>query len=467
MNYSFNDSEAKQLFMLSESLKKRIEIKDQEITRLLEKIALLEVRFKETFEKEIEINEIKNQNEMFKEQIKASEINYQRQKDEMIRDFEAYKKNVSAELNSLILRNEVLSKKIETTMALESNIKELEANLVKQKIESLQDKAANNYNLKRVEINYHLKHDFFKDNIVNEFEQAKKNSSKLQKEYMNHHGRLVVLQNQRLMLENEYLYDQMRELFSHIKKQDLIIIDLKSEIETLKLSTLEKIKKKKAVLKKSGMIENEMLIKNISQIQSNLTNNSNQNNQINQIKKYLTTLDKKTELNLGGVTGNNINSINANIYHNNDMYFINLKNKEMFELKIKLEQTEEKLAASEKNATEISKGVKFYITLFGGILPLIDKILNEYVGVLNQKFDLTTSADANLILNSLSQSDRETLSKQIIEIIIPMTEFTNGYQTQMKTERCFKTEIDCKSKKLKKSFEIKTLPSLSTSMKLI
>ena len=216
------------------SLEKLLSKKQKTENDLIRNIFDLKTSFKETFFREIEKFKVEIELDSKKEEIKNLEQRILKSKTDHKKEIESIERNNSLDMYSLKTKIESLLKRLETTDYLEEKVKEYEVLFKEIKDEHNSRKEAFLRGIKNIEVCYHLKHDYFKEYIYKEFESVKKETSKMQIEYLEHNNKLTLLQNQKYGLENDYLYEQLKELFAHIKKLEMVIYDYKNQTETLK-----------------------------------------------------------------------------------------------------------------------------------------------------------------------------------------------------------------------------------------
>lgn len=132
---------------------------------------------------------------------------------------EKYKQEIKAtsmELAEAKRKIESMSKKIEITSQLEEKISQQEQKITEVIKEKQEIELDSVNNLRSNEINFNLKYEDFKLKLTKKLEENYNNSINLNLDYVSSNFKLMVLQNQKLTLENEYLYDQLSRVFSQI-----------------------------------------------------------------------------------------------------------------------------------------------------------------------------------------------------------------------------------------------------------
>lgn len=390
-----------QLNLKIDSLNKIISNQEEREIMYKREIKKLEDNYKSTFIKENNFDDLEKKLKLEEREIKQLNEKIEKMRNEHKEELLNKDKHYSLEISSLKNKLETLNKRLEATEILEKENLEFEEQMILMQKELKKKKKFFDDSLKSIEIAYYLKHDYFKDNIIKAFDETKKLSSKLQVQFMDSHSKMILLQNQKINMENEYLYDQMHELFLYIKQLDMKIADYKNTIETMRIPFVnhcqKKIRNRKVRNKRSSnklnskkqfssnrssmtnltrindgiseYIGNENYEENKNIIHKNFLNNKEEENHFNDEKKlhnYVLSLENRdsainvsrmrNKSNLINSNNNNINNYNTSTINNNTLDY-STYNKEIISYLNNLENNGQEVNVINKNKKSLINSI--------------------------------------------------------------------------------------------------------------
>ena len=364
-------------------------------------------------------NKIKNLQE---ENINSLEKQYKEQKklEKQIEDIKLEK-----EKEQLKHRNnmEIFNQRMEIMnhIDLENSINKEEIKSLKEKNEKL--KLENENMLRNQEVINQIKYSKLKKRMIENLKETQKNVTKLNVEYMDVNSKLLVLQNNNLIMKIEYQSEKIEELEKNNKILKDKIFSLENELQIHKNVELKLANK----------------IKKHSQSQ-NFSNDYNKNNSINTLKKNT----EKTQLNsklMSFLTPNKSYSI----YSESNSNFLSGQEKKINNLEKIIEEKKKEIEKLKNELSKVCYKVLCYENKYSGLFNFFEDCLNRFFNDVeikdNQNFYIHIDDIKKCDFNIFSNEEKYNLLVLIMKYLLPIVNL-NFNSTCNIGEGVFKTNLN-------------------------
>ena len=395
-----------QIFELKEIQQKN----EDEISNLQNRINLIQTRESDYF---IIENQLKQQ----LDKIETSKVYYEALLLKKSIENEEAQSHKDKQIQELKNKLELINKKIENIDMLEKTIAELEDknNTLMNQIQENEEKA--NKSLKANEINYKFKLEEFKSRIETKLKQNYKINNKLNEDYIDGNYKLMLLQNQKLSIENSYLYQQIGNLFKEI----------------------DSLKKDNTDLKESLSIQ-----KRIIELRSS---NDNKNDSRVDTSKDHDNIENKTKL------GND-----------NDIckfcsYIKKAKDKNIFYLNTEFDKQKELSTKLSKSYNDIKNSYASYINKYSFLMTKVEQSMKEFLNGNNLFLD-TSLQSLQELFRTMEDYKKQELIESIIKPLVSLS-----IPSKLSNSQTFTTEQSIPyNKKNQLTSDVKKLIKLSSSL---
>ena len=349
-------------------------------------------------------NKIKNLQE---ENINSLEKQYKEQKklEKQIEDIKLEK-----EKEQLKHRNnmEIFNQRMEIM-----NHIDLENSINKEEIKSLKEK---NEKLK-------LENENMLRNQEENLKETQKNVTKLNVEYMDVNSKLLVLQNNNLIMKIEYQSEKIEELEKNNKILKDKIFSLENELQIHKNVELKLANK----------------IKKHSQSQ-NFSNDYNKNNSINTLKKNT----EKTQLNSKLMTFLTPNK-SYSIYSESNSNFLSGQEKKINNLEKTIEEKKKEIEKLKNQLSKVCYKVLCYENKYSGLFNFFEDCLNRFFKDVeikeNQNFYIHIEDIKKCDFNIFSNEEKYSLLVLIMKYLLPIVNLNFNSSCNI-GEGVFKTNLN-------------------------
>ena len=430
-------------------LKNENQLKSKYILSLEEDISKLKANAVNAIELENKLKKVLKKNEKLE---KESE-NFNNQLMEAKSKFEEEKKRIEnsykSEINHLRVTMDAYIEKVKLTNQLLVDKEKLEKELEAANIKNKEIIEKNNEALTTIKIRNGIKFTNLKNKMTENIQKTKNKVTDLNLQYMDVSSKLILLQNHQLLIQLEYLTQQLDEFKAKNKLLEKQIYDLSKEIEVHKKVEIslaeknktlsvaaEKAKSKNLSITSYGIDwgrgennKNKKTSKFISGQNLNTTANIRSNNlcMLNEEDKVLDNNNNKIYRKT--ISFNNINnnkSIFNSVYFNNsnsayNSNIFNSKNNGSYE-RSKIINLERKVINLEKKLSALQKDYNYLLDKNDFYKNILQNYENKYTGLFNfleeclNKFynddELKNNKEIYLNIDSIKKGDFNKLSKE-------------------------------------------------------
>ena len=430
-------------------LKNENQDKSKYILSLEEDISKLKANAVNAIELENKLKKVLKKNEKLE---KESE-NFNNQLMETKSKFEEEKKRIEnsykSEINHLRVTMDAYIEKVKLTNQLLIDKEKLEKELAAANIKNKEIIEKNNEALTTIKIRNGIKFTNLKNKMTENIQKTKNKVTDLNLQYMDVSSKLILLQNHQLLIQLEYLTQQLDEFKAKNKLLEKQIYDLSKEIEVHKKVEIslaeknktlsvaaEKAKSKNLSITSYGIDwgrgennKNKKTSKFISGQNLNTTANIRSNNlcMLNEEDKVLDNNNNKIYRKT--ISFNNINnnkSIFNSVYFNNsnsayNSNILNSKNNGSYEHS-KIINLERKVINLEKKLSALQKDYNYLLDKNDFYKNILQNYENKYTGLFNfleeclNKFynddELKNNKEIYLNIDSIKKGDFNKLTKE-------------------------------------------------------
>ena len=432
-------------------LKNENQLKSKYILSLEEDISKLKANAVNAIELENKLKKVLKKNEKLE---KESE-NFNNQLMEAKSKFEEEKKRIEnsykSEINHLRVTMDAYIEKVKLTNQLLVDKEKLEKELEAANIKNKEIIVKNNEALTTIKIRNGIKFTNLKNKMTENIQKTKNKVTDLNLQYMDVSSKLILLQNHQLLIQLEYLTQQLDEFKEKNKLLEKQIYNLSKEIEIHKeveISLAEKNKALSVAAEKTKSknlsiinygndcgreesIRNKKTSKFISGQNLNTTANIKDNNLciLNEEDKVLDNNKKyRKTISFNNINNNKSNnkSIFNSIYFNNsnsvyNSNIFNSKNNGSYE-RSKIINLERKVINLEKKLSALQKDYNYLLDKNDFFKNILQNYENKYNGLFNfleeclNKFynddELKNNKEIYLNIDSIKKGDFNKLSKE-------------------------------------------------------
>ena len=394
-----------------------------EINNLKKENSELKIRNAANSYAEVQLLNAENKiKQLQEENINSLEKQYKEQKklEKQIEDIKLEKENEQIKNRNNM---EIFNQRIEIMnhIDLENRINKEEIQSLKEKNEKL--KLENENMLRNQEVINQIKYSKLKKRMIENLKETQKNVTKLNVEYMDINSKLLVLQNNELILKIEYQSDKIEELEKNNKILKDKIFSLENELNIHKNVELKLANK----------------IKKHSQSQ-NFSNDYNKNNSINTLKKN----KEKSQLNSKLISFLSPNK-SYSIYNESNSFFFSGQEKKINNLE---KIIEEKKIENEKLKNQLSKvcyKVLCYENKYSGLFNFFEDCLNRFFNDIeiqqNQNFYIHIEDIKKCDFNIFSNQEKYSLLVLIMKYLLPIVNLNFNSSCNI-GEGVFKTNLN-------------------------
>ena len=396
-----------------------------EINNLKKENSELKIRNAANSYAEVQLLNAENKiKQLQEENINSLEKQYKEQKklEKQIEDIKLEKENEQIKNRNNM---EIFNQRIEIMnhIDLENRINKEEIQSLKEKNEKL--KLENENMLRNLEVLNQIKYSKLKKRMIENLKETQKNVTKLNVEYMDINSKLLVLQNNELILKIEYQSDKIEELEKNNKILKDKIFSLENELNIHKNVELKLANK----LRKHSQSQN-----------FSIEYDKNKNNSINTLKKN----KEKSQLNSKLISFLSPNK-SYSIYNESNSFFFSGQEKKINNLE---KIIEEKKIENEKLKNQLSKvcyKVLCYENKYSGLFNFFEDCLNRFFNDIeiqqNQNFYIHIEDIKKCDFNIFSNQEKYSLLVLIMKYLLPIVNLNFNSSCNI-GEGVFKTNLN-------------------------